>query len=235
MTNHAIVALERVRDELSDDRRGLPRVTRSYQCPAPRSVTPHHSRRHPLRCPSSRRRREFTNESGNWRRKQNSAKAFGTPFPGAINTVFGHQASCKRPPPTTIPLKVSDRAAEQATRTRAAVASPAIMWRKVLVGSLAMASGAAAFAPAAAPALSRAHTGALLLHNPRVSRRVQPQPTEFWRAIAVTARASQRSQCVRSENERRGTKGGPGGASTAQVSAACAVLHDAGQASLARR
>ncbi|MGB1606746.1 MAG: hypothetical protein ACPIOQ_79195 [Promethearchaeia archaeon] len=36
------------------------------------------------------------------------------------------------------------------------------MWRKVLVGSLAMASGAVAFAPAAAPALSRAHAGPLL-------------------------------------------------------------------------
>ena len=167
MTNHAIIALERVRDELSDDRRGLPRVTRSYQRPAPRSVTPHHSRRHAARLlGANRNQRNSSTPSLSSPRPEELAqtKSKSKFFAYTVSKSWKHGVRAPQQGASGLLVRGrgSDRAAARATRTRAAVASPAIMWRKVLVGSLAMASGAAAFAPAAAPALSRAHSGPLL-------------------------------------------------------------------------
>ena len=182
MTNHAIIALERVRDELSDDRRGLPRVTRSYQRPAPRSVTPHHSRGHARLLKA--RSHPAKSSQRNWR-KQNQTQS-------TILCVHRFQKLETRCIGTSKLQAASKNLRRGSVTGQSCCASnkntsgsPAIMWRKVLVGSLAMASGAVAFAPAAAPALSRAHSGPLLSScTSPVSRRVQPQPTEIWRAIA---------------------------------------------------
>ena len=152
MTNHAIIALERVRDELSDDRRGLPRVTRSYQRPAPRSVTPHHSRRHA--------RLLGAKSFQSWRKQNHFLSTFF-----CVHRFQKLETRCIG----TSKLQAASKNLRRGSDRKSCCASnkntsgsPAIMWRKVLVGSLAMASGAVAFAPAAAPALSRAHSGPLL-------------------------------------------------------------------------
>ena len=194
MTNHAIIALERVRDELSDDRRGLPRFTRSYQRPAPRSVTPHHSRRHAARLLGANRKQR------NWRKQnQNYTCNFRTPFPKAGNTVYGHHSKVQAASSNL--RRGSDRAAARATRTRAAV----------LQSCGGKSSSGHWQWPAAQPPLRqllRPRSRVLTQVHfsppapPRVSRRVQPQPTEIWRAIAGDGKDE--SACrVRAERERK--------------------------------
>ena len=188
MTNHAIIALERVRDELSDDRRGLPRVTRSYQRPAPRSVTPHHSRRHAARLLGANRNQRIPVSlpfplpaQRNWRKQNQNQNSLRTPFPKAGNTVYGHRSKLQAA--STNLRRGSDRAAARATRTRAAV----------LQSCGGKSSSGHWQWPAAQPPLRqllRPRSRVLTQVHfsppapPRVSRRVQPQPTEIWRATA---------------------------------------------------
>ena len=195
MTNHAIIALERVRDELSDDWRGLPRVTRSYQRPAPRSVTPHHSRGHARLLKA--RSHPAKSSQRNWRKQnQNSLR---TPFPKAGNTVYGHHNKVQAASSNL--RRGSDRAAARATRTRAAV----------LQSCGGKSSSGHWQWPAAQPPLRqllRPRSRVLTQVHfsppapPRVSRRVQPQPTEIWRAIAGDGKGE--SACrVCAERERK--------------------------------
>ena len=188
MTNHAIIALERVRDELSDDRRGLPRFTRSYQRPAPRSVTPHHSRRHAARLlGANRNQRNSSRPSLSSPRPEELAqtKSKSKFFAYTVSKSWKHGVRAPQQGASGLLVRGrgSDRAAARATRTRAAV----------LQSCGGKSSSGHWQWPAAQPPLRqllRPRSRVLTQVHfsppapPRVSRRVQPQPTEIWRATA---------------------------------------------------
>ena len=217
MTNHAIIALERVRDELSDDRRGLPRVTRSYQRPAPRSVTPHHSRRHAARLlGANRNQRNSSVPSLSSPRPEELAqtKSKSKFFAYTVSKSWKHGVRAPQQGASGL-LESHARAAdegltellrEQQEHERQSCNHVAESPRRV-TGNGQRRSRLCASCCARALACSLRSTS-LLLHLPEFRVACSRSPRRFGGQQPVMARASQRAECVRSENARRGTERG---------------------------